>query len=1061
MAKFSKKVREKINKKLPTLREKFDPHKREHQVFVTVIVGYIFLLFFIVYSSVMNVPSFANNTNLNVEKPETVKFASDEILIKVRKTAKSKIRENPVDVGVDSLNTLNKEFKTKKMEKAVKESQKSRTDADIFQWYKVKFDEPREELSSTQSEVNTQLNDLINDDKATNIINKSRKKTTGNASKDKFFSRFAKYTKDINIERVEPNYIVSAFQTATPSSSPSPIISINPTSTPSSTPTPTVTPLPGNIPNDPYYSSSGSWGQPYPDLWGIKKINSEGAWNISKGSSNIVVAVVDTGVDRNHEDLQANMWVNTKEIPNNGIDDDANGYVDDYYGCNFINITNKVCSDPMDDNGHGTHVAGTIGAVGNNAKGVVGVNWNSSIMVLKFLNSGGSGNVNDGATAIVYAADNGARVINNSWGGPSYSQVVHDAIEYAHSKNVVIVAAAGNSNIDVGLFSPASEEKVITVAATDSNDQKASFSNYGSKIDVAAPGVDILSTRASGDTLCAPRGTIVGTNYCRLSGTSMATPHVSGLAALILSKHPEFTNEDVRQVLRISADDLGSPGFDINFGRGRINAAKALAVTSVLNVAITSPSSGYDFTGKSSIDFKGTVQGANLVSWELAYGQGISPTSWQSINSSNTPVVNGLLGTMNTSNLNDRTYTLRLLAKDSQGQMFDSYLVVNHEQYVSQLTSGPQRQWMPDISENYIVWFDQGDYTIRLYDLLTKTDRKIWTLPAGWDLQYPQISGNRIVWAAGLNPSYNLYLYDIPTNTVENLTNKLGIRGGARIWGNKIVYGKYEQYPPNQTKISGIYLLDMVSNKETLLINASDMQFLGGGLDIYQDKVVWTDGRYGVILYDDSTGTKRQLSPTNGLFGESSPSIYADKVVWVSEDSAFRVHMYDLSINTEISIPGGYLTASNTRVSANNIVWEGSTCGTCQRNIFSYDIAEKKITQVTFNNDVMHIMPKVSGGRIVWEDSRNTPIGQAVPDWDIYLYNPPTSAPLPTPTPNPACVFDVNHDSIVNSLDLQLAATHYGPALPKGSSPYDVNKDGYVNSIDLGQIAGHYGQRCF
>src|SRR3989344_672704 len=224
MIKFSKKAREKINKKLPTLGEKFDSQKREHQVFVTALVGYVFFLFFIVYSSIMNVPSFANNTNLNVEKPETVKFASDEVLIKIRKSSVSRIREDSANVGVDSLNSLNKEFKIKKMEKVAK-SKKIASDSEISQWYVVKFNEPREEINSTQSEVNTQLiNDLIND--------------------DKFFSRLAKYKKDANIERVEPNYVVNTFQTATPSSSPSPIISINPNSTPSSTPIPSVTPLP-------------------------------------------------------------------------------------------------------------------------------------------------------------------------------------------------------------------------------------------------------------------------------------------------------------------------------------------------------------------------------------------------------------------------------------------------------------------------------------------------------------------------------------------------------------------------------------------------------------------------------------------------------------------------------------------------------------------------------------------------------------------------------------------------------------------------------------------------
>ena len=193
----------------------------------------------------------------------------------------------------------------------------------------------------------------------------------------------------------------------------------------------------------------------------------------------------------------------------------------------------------------------------------------------------------DMAEAIIYAADNGARVINLSWGGLGTSQVLHDAIEYAHQKNAVTVAAAGNGAGDVLNFSPANEMSVITVAASDINDEKARFSNFGTMIDVSAPGVDILSLKSSTGSICTDSVT-VGYNYCRLWGTSMAAPHVAGLAALILTKHPEFTNNDVRQVLHVSADDTELPGFDVNTGFGRINAAKALEVNSIQTIAAPS-----------------------------------------------------------------------------------------------------------------------------------------------------------------------------------------------------------------------------------------------------------------------------------------------------------------------------------------------------------------------------------------------------------------------------------------------------------------------------------------
>ncbi|MFH2104625.1 MAG: S8 family serine peptidase [Parcubacteria group bacterium] len=321
-------------------------------------------------------------------------------------------------------------------------------------------------------------------------------------------------------------------------------------------------------PNDPYLSSSGTWGQAYDDLWGLKKINAEYAWDTNIGSADVIVAVIDTGVDYNHEDLASNIWTNSGEIAGNSIDDDGNGYVDDIHGYDFYNGD----ADPIDDHGHGTHCSGTIAAVTNNNKGVAGTSWNSQIMGVKFLGAGGSGWLSDAVSSIEYAADNGADVLSNSWGGWGSSQTLQDAINYAYSKGTVVVAAAGNSNWDTSYYQPAGLENVVTVAATDYTDSKASFSNYGDEVDVAAPGVDILSLKADGTSM----GSTVGSNYTRASGTSMACPHVAGATALIWSENSNYTNQEVEQVLETTADDLGDIGFDVYFGYGRINALAAL-----------------------------------------------------------------------------------------------------------------------------------------------------------------------------------------------------------------------------------------------------------------------------------------------------------------------------------------------------------------------------------------------------------------------------------------------------------------------------------------------------
>ncbi|MFV2065691.1 MAG: S8 family peptidase [Pirellulales bacterium] len=318
----------------------------------------------------------------------------------------------------------------------------------------------------------------------------------------------------------------------------------------------------------------------FSELWGLNNtgqtggtvdadIDAPAAWDVTTGSNSVVVAVIDTGVDYTHEDLAANIWVNPGEIAGDGIDNDGNGYVDDIRGYDFANNDN----DPMDDQGHGTHVAGTIGAVADNGVGVTGVNWNVQIMAVKFLAADGSGSVADAIDGITYAVDNGALISNNSWGdNGEFSQALFDAVQYAQSAGHLFVAAAGNGNSlgigqnnDLNPFYPAGLglDNVLSVAASDNNDNGATFSNYGvTTVDLAAPGVDILSTTRSN-------------TYGTLSGTSMAAPHVTGVAALLYAAHPDWTYDQVIQQILSTVDPL--PAFQgITVTGGRLNAASAL-----------------------------------------------------------------------------------------------------------------------------------------------------------------------------------------------------------------------------------------------------------------------------------------------------------------------------------------------------------------------------------------------------------------------------------------------------------------------------------------------------
>ncbi|MDD2702664.1 MAG: S8 family serine peptidase [Candidatus Omnitrophica bacterium] len=340
------------------------------------------------------------------------------------------------------------------------------------------------------------------------------------------------------------------------------------------------------VPNDPYYSSSGSWGQSYADLWGLKKIRCETAWNYTQGSG-IIVAVIDTGIDYTHSDLKNNIWTNARETAGNSKDDDKNGYIDDTRGWDFANKDKN----PLDDNGHGTQVTGIIAATGNNRKGIIGIAPKAKVMAIKGLKNTLSGSVSNMVNAIKYAADNGADVINMSWTMEGDSTALTEAVKYAYAKGCVMVASSGNYNKNASLYSPAKLRQVITVAATDHTDVKSDFSDFGSKIDVSAPGGDsfntsiksnyknILSLKAS--IVSSKKDCVVDTNYYRVRGTSFSTPYVSGLAALLLSRYTDWSNELIRNQMRNTADNIDSlnTSYRGQMGTGRINADNAVTKT--------------------------------------------------------------------------------------------------------------------------------------------------------------------------------------------------------------------------------------------------------------------------------------------------------------------------------------------------------------------------------------------------------------------------------------------------------------------------------------------------
>jgi len=311
------------------------------------------------------------------------------------------------------------------------------------------------------------------------------------------------------------------------------------------------------------------------ELWGLHNtgrnggaagadINALGAWNEVTGTRDgAVIAVIDTGVDIHHPDLAANIWVNEDEIPGNGVDDDGNGVVDDVNGYNAVDDNVDV----VDRRGHGTHVAGTIGAVGNNGQGVVGVNWQTRIMPVKIFDNSGRATVDGIVRGLKYAHDNGASISNNSWGSRGYNEVLDHAFGEAHDMLHVVAAGNDGRRIDLGGSYPAAlgHDHILTVGATNREDELATFSNYGSfAVDVTAPGRDIHSTWP-------------GAAYKTISGTSMAAPHVAGAAALLAQKFPEADSRELKARLIYNSDRKTELQESSRSG-GRINVGRALEV---------------------------------------------------------------------------------------------------------------------------------------------------------------------------------------------------------------------------------------------------------------------------------------------------------------------------------------------------------------------------------------------------------------------------------------------------------------------------------------------------
>ncbi|MBN2535795.1 MAG: S8 family serine peptidase [Spirochaetales bacterium] len=743
-------------------------------------------------------------------------------------------------------------------------------------------------------------------------------------------------------------------------------------------------------PDDPFYSSYGTWGQDYDDLWGIKRIDAQAGWIHTTGNG-IIVAVIDTGIDYTHEDLQQNIWVNSREdINGDGVftsadidylDNDQNGYVDDVVGYDCIYNDN----DPMDVYGHGSHCAGIIGARGNNQIGITGVAPEVTLMAVKSLSDHGNGNANSIFEGIYYAVDNGADVMNCSFA--FWNSTIIDALAYARYNGVLCVTSAGNWAEDVDTdFYPGSTEYPLVVSASDPYDNKFIYTNYGKNVDIAAPGIGILS--------CVPPGSVFQTitdGYAVGNGTSMAAPFVSGLAALLMSHYPGNTVPGdyipfIKGIIR-----AGTVPFEVNspypLGIGIINTNQAFSVD--YNKACIRLKDYY--VSEYSGDGDQIPESGEQMEVELElqnYGpidvSSIHMTYTLSGNAINTVSGNKYLGALEA----DQTirYTgvplsFTILTLDP-GAPVDQYNVQCHIDIEALANSGQmtndsfevvipvnrkqlskRRAALPDfkdfaIDNNHIVW-TSSSWKINCTDINTNTETIIIDYYDHFGAS-PSISGNNIIWH-GLDADtlYQMILYDMKTGETTQLTDDENhfVRFPF-ICNNDIIWRQTD----NQYNYEGVMHYAIDTGNTTTLDNSLAQVACPY---MYDDYAVWQTDDDNVYTYNMKTREAVELYPGNDR-DETCPYIYGDNIVLIQKkDLQHSVLVYDLKTGDTREIVSSEHLRLYPHMHEDVVVWEDHA--NANFDIFMYDLESGETRQITTETSYQKL-PLVWGSTIAWYD---------------------------------------------------------------------------------------------